>query len=75
MGYASELAQAAREAANQTNPAWPVVAFMVEPNHASSRVAEKIGLTHVWTGPDKGNPDETAVRLVYTDRPDLDLWA
>ena len=30
--------------------------------------AEKAGLTLVWRGPDAGNPDPDAVRLVYADR-------
>ena len=31
--------------------------------------AERAGLTLVWRGPDAGNPDPAAVRLVYADRP------
>lgn len=72
-GYASELAGAAIEAANAVDANRPVVAIMLEHNVASWRVAEKIGLMRVWTGPDEGNPDPTAVRFVYADRPDLEL--
>ncbi len=70
-GYASELAAAAIAAANETDPAWPVVAVMLEHNVGSWRVAEKVGLVRVWVGPDEGNPDPTAVRYVYADRPDV----
>ncbi len=69
-GYATELARAAVAAANAARPEWPVVAYMLEHNIASWRVAERIGLHHLWTGPDAGNPDPAAVRLVYADRDD-----
>ncbi|MGN7247635.1 hypothetical protein ACTHQ1_07875 [Janibacter anophelis] len=39
-----------------------------EHNHASRRVADKLGLTLQQRGPDAGNPDPAAVRLVYADR-------
>ncbi len=72
-GYASELATAAIAAANDVDAARPVVAYMLEHNTPSWRVAEKVGLTRVWVGPDDGNPDPTAVRFVYADRPDIEL--
>lgn len=74
-GYGRELARAAVAAANDVDPARPVVAYMLEHNTASWRVAESIGLTRVWAGPDEGNPDPEAVRLVYADRPDISLMA
>lgn len=66
-------ANAVREA-HQVAPDRPVIAYMLEHNEASWRTAERIGLRRVWSGPDAGNPDPTAVRLVYADRdlgPDL----
>ena len=72
-GYAGELAEAAITAARAVDPATPVVAVMLEHNTASWRVAEKVGLTRVWVGPDEGNPDPAAVRFVYADRPDVEL--
>lgn len=70
-GYATELARAAIDAANRLDPDRPVVAYMIERNVASRRVAEKAGLIRVWVGADDGNPDPTAIRLVYADRPDV----
>lgn len=49
----------------------PVTAYLLEHNVGSRRAAERAGLTLVWRGPDAGNPDPAAVRLVYADR-DLD---
>lgn len=72
-GYATELARVAVEAANAVDPDRPVVAYMLEHNAASWRVAERIGLTRIWVGPDEGNPDPEAVRFVYADRPDVML--
>lgn len=72
-GYATELASAAVQAANDVAPDRPVVAYMLETNPGSWRVAEKIGLTRIWTGPDEGNPDKTAVGFVYADRLDVEL--
>ena len=68
-GYATETARAAVGAAGGVRPDVPVVAFMVEHNRASVAVAEKLGLTLVHRGPDAGNPDPTAIRLAYADRP------
>lgn len=68
-GYATELAHAAVEAANDVDATLPVVAYMLERNPASWRVAERIGLIRVWEGPDEGNPDPTAVSYAYADRP------
>lgn len=68
-GYASELVEAARQAARDVRPQLPVAAFLLEHNVASRRTAERAGLQLVWRGPDAGNPDPDAVRLVYADRP------
>lgn len=69
-GYAAELATEAIAAATSVRPSWPVVAYMLEHNVASWKVAERIGMHQLWTGPDAGNPDPNAVRLVYADRDD-----
>lgn len=68
-GYASELARAALDAAGRIVPGVPVTAFLLEHNTGSKATAERLGLTPVWRGPDAGNPDPEAVRLVYADRP------
>jgi RimJ/RimL family protein N-acetyltransferase len=67
-GYANELVQAARAAAAHVRPLWPVVAYLVEHNVASRRVAERAGLQLVWRGPDFENPDPDVQRLVFADR-------
>ncbi|RYC11284.1 GNAT family N-acetyltransferase [Nocardioides zhouii] len=75
-GYASEVAEAAVEAAHVVAPDRPVMAYLLEINVASRRTAEKAGLTLVWRGPDAGNEDPDAVRLVYLDRePDAAIRA
>jgi hypothetical protein len=38
-------------------------------NRPSEAVAIRAGLRLRWSGPDHGNPDADAVRLVYADRP------
>lgn len=68
-GLAHELALVALGAARTVRPEVPVVAYLLEHNTASRRLAERLGLTLVWRGPDVGNPDPTAVRLVLADRP------
>jgi hypothetical protein len=46
-----------------------VTAFLLEHNVASRATAERAGLRLIWRGPDAGNPDPGAVRLIYADRP------
>ena len=51
-----------------SSPTRPVLAYLLAINVASRRTAEKVGLSLVWSGPDAGNDDPDAVRLVYLDR-------
>jgi RimJ/RimL family protein N-acetyltransferase len=67
-GLATELSRAAVEAARLRRPELPIVAYLLEHNTASARVAEKVGLTLRHRAPDAGNPDASAIRLVYADR-------
>jgi RimJ/RimL family protein N-acetyltransferase len=55
-------------AAGAVDPALPVVAYLLEANAASAVVARRLGLELVHRAPDAGNPDPTAVRLVFADR-------
>jgi RimJ/RimL family protein N-acetyltransferase len=68
-GYATELVKAAARAAREVRPDVPITAFLLEHNVASRRTAERVGLRLAWRGPDAGNPDQHAIRLVYADRP------
>jgi RimJ/RimL family protein N-acetyltransferase len=68
-GYAQEIVTAARAATAQLGSELPHVAFLLEHNEGSRRAAERAGLELVWRGPDHGNPDPSAIRLVYADRP------
>ena len=75
-GLAAELVAAALDAARTVAPDRPVIAYLLEHNAESRGRAERSGLTLLWRGPDAGNPDPDAVRLVYADRPvDDDLLA
>lgn len=67
-GVATEAARPALAAAAEVAPDSPVIAFLLEHNAASQRVAEKLGMTLQHRGPDDGNPDPAAIRLVYADR-------
>ncbi len=67
-GLALEAARHAVAAAYDVDPARPVLAFLVEHNVGSRRTAEALGLRLVRRGPDVGNPDADAVRLVFLDR-------
>ena len=69
LGLAAELVTAAIDAAHAVDPARPVIAYLLEHNAQSRGRAERAGLSLVWRGPDAGNPDPDAVRLVYADRP------
>lgn len=67
-GLASAAARVAVEQAVAVRPDAPVVAYLLEHNVASRKVAERLGMTLQHRGPDGGNPDPSAVRLVYADR-------
>lgn len=67
-GLATELATAVMQQAKASRPDLPIVAYLLEHNLASGRVAEKVGLSLIHRGIDAGNPDSTAMRLVYADR-------
>jgi RimJ/RimL family protein N-acetyltransferase len=68
-GYAGELVSAALASAARLRPQLPVVAYVLEHNAASIAVALRAGLEEVWRGPDAGNEDPDALRLIYVDRP------
>ena len=68
-GLAAELVTAALDCARAVDPDRPVIAYLLEHNLRSRARAERAGLSLVWRGPDVGNPDPGAVRLVYADRP------
>ena len=67
-GLATELASAALQRPHEVRPDVPVMALLLEHNPASAAVARKAGLTLRYRGPDIGNPDPAAIRLVYSDR-------
>ncbi|MEW1956757.1 GNAT family N-acetyltransferase [Kineococcus sp. NPDC059986] len=68
-GYAQEIVRAALAAAQRVRADVPVTAYLLEHNVRSKAAAERAGLDLVWRGPDAGNPDRAAVRLLYADRP------
>ncbi len=68
-GYAQELIRAAVAAARRVRFDLPITAYLLEHNVRSKAAAERAGLHLVWQGPDAGNPDPAAVRLLYADRP------
>lgn len=67
-GLASELVRAAMRAARTVRPELPIAALLLEHNLASKAVADRAGLDLIWRGPDVGNPNPDAIRLVYADR-------
>lgn len=67
-GIATRVSKYAIGQAHRINPALPVVAYLLEHNLASAHVAERVGLALQHRGPDAGNPDPAAIRLIYADR-------
>jgi len=68
-GFAQEIVAAAREAVAGTGRDLPLVASLLEHNVGSRRAAQRAGLELMWRGPDAGNPDPKAIRLIFADRP------
>lgn len=66
-GYATKLSRHALHRGQQLAPERAVIAYLLEHNTASAAVARKVGLHLVERGPDAGNPDPEAVRLVFAD--------
>ena len=67
-GLASAVSRDAIGASEDVDPELPVVAYLLEANTASAVVARKLGLELVHRVPDAGNPDPSAIRLVFADR-------
>lgn len=67
-GYAQEIIRAAVGAARAVRADLPMTAYLLEGNVRSQRATERAGLRLVWRGPDAGNPDRQAVRLLYADQ-------
>ena len=65
-GYAVELGRAALDAAHRRDPESPVIAWILETNIPSIRVAERIGLTNCGLRVDENDGE---LRLAYADRP------
>lgn len=67
-GYAQEINTAALAAARDLRPDLLMTAYLLEGNTRSRRTTERAGLHLIWRGPDAGNPDPSAIRLLYADR-------
>ncbi|GAB3181318.1 hypothetical protein GCM10027060_12140 [Nesterenkonia halophila] len=67
-GLGSWVGRCGLEAAVEVDASRAAAAYLLEHNGASAWVAEKLGLSLQHRGPDAGNPDPEAVRLVYADR-------
>jgi RimJ/RimL family protein N-acetyltransferase len=67
-GFAQEISRAAFDASSELRPDLPMTAYLVEGNVRSQRATERTGLHLVWRGPDVGNPNPRAIRLLYSDR-------
>jgi RimJ/RimL family protein N-acetyltransferase len=65
-GYATELAEAGLDAAHRHDPDSAVIAWILETNIPSRRVAERVGLTSYGLRIDANDGIE---RLAYADRP------
>lgn len=59
---------AAIAAARDRRADLPMTAYVLESNERSRRAVERTGLRLIWRGADAGNPDPSAVRLLYSDR-------
>lgn len=68
-GYATELSRAAIAAGRAVDPQEPVVAWILDHNHASRRVAERLGFTNYG---ERIDANDGVLRLMYADRPPRD---
>ncbi|WP_198153723.1 GNAT family N-acetyltransferase [Catenuloplanes japonicus] len=68
-GYAQEISAAAIGAAAALRPDLAMTAYLLEGNDRSQHTVERAGLHRIWRGPDAGNPDPSAIRLLFADRP------
>jgi RimJ/RimL family protein N-acetyltransferase len=66
LGFATELAHAARAAARQLDDSVPVIAWIAPDNTPSLKVAERLGLTNYGLAVD---PSDGQQRLAWADRP------
>jgi RimJ/RimL family protein N-acetyltransferase len=69
LGFAQEISAAGFTAARRVRGDLPITAYVLAGNGRSERAVERLGLQPAWRGPDAGNPDTSAVRLLYSDRP------
>lgn len=67
-GFATEAGREAITLAHRQDAELPIVAYMVEHNTASVRLAERLGLTLRHRGLDAHNPDPGVIRRVHADR-------
>ncbi|HTU98570.1 MAG TPA: GNAT family N-acetyltransferase [Solirubrobacteraceae bacterium] len=66
VGFATELARAAQEAAARVDDTVPFIAWIAPENTPSIKVAERLGLTNYGLGAD---PSDGQQRLAWADRP------
>ena len=66
LGFATELARAARDAAREVDDSVPFIAWIAPENTPSIKVAERLGLTDYGLGTD---PSDGQQRLAWADRP------
>jgi RimJ/RimL family protein N-acetyltransferase len=65
-GYATELSRAAVDAAEAVDPDVPVVAWILDRNEASRKVAERLGFKNYG---EQLDTNDGVRRLAYADRP------
>lgn len=71
-GYATELSRAALADAARVDPTLPVIAWILQNNFASRRVADRLGLIDSGLGVDRSDGKS---RLAYADRSlDTVIW-
>jgi RimJ/RimL family protein N-acetyltransferase len=65
-GFATELSRAAVDAAGTVDPDVPVVAWILDENVASRKVAERLGFKNYG---EQLDTNDGVMRLAYADRP------